>query len=355
MEELEAFVSRLTSSASYVNTLRVGLEPRTILILQGKEFHNDEMPEILRVPEILTKPGPTRRVKGWAPRSMRSKAALPIQDHGNGVHTLVNAQAGVHFTIILKNKKSEFEDFLNKDDVHLIYSGHARWGRGPCFGRGKAPGEEWEEGDPNDLKDTGLFRMGYGYIPVTANEVKKHGYTANLVKADSRPPRDECHPDLRRYLGSLRARKAADIHPDLPPLVKNHDPNQDYWSYGAYDEGKRAKWVILKAGWKDTTTKPHEIGAHYPKCRVFCHFGCSTFKHNYPIVRKKHGWTRDGNERYAYWTTNLADGTETVYWLHHILTYKKWNAFGSWEPSLKYATQKTNRDLARDGNIFRLI
>ena len=56
MEQMEAFVSRLTSVASYVNTLRVGLVPHTILILQGKQFNNDEVSVILQMPTILAKP-----------------------------------------------------------------------------------------------------------------------------------------------------------------------------------------------------------------------------------------------------------------------------------------------------------
>jgi hypothetical protein len=351
---MEAFVSRLTSGASYVNTIRVGLEPRTILILQGKQFHNEEVAEVLQVPLILTKPASERRLGDYAPPAMRKMPILPIEDHGSGVHTLVNADAGVHFTIIVKNKKSEFEAFLDKEDVHLIYCGHARYGRGPCFGKGTEPGEEWEDGDPANLKDTGLFRMGFNYIPVPASEITKKGYTANVMQAVEKPPVSECHPDLRGRLGKLRARTASEIDPKLPPFVRDHDSSLRYWTYVGKAHDKPADYVILRAGWQDTTTKPHELGAHFPKCRVFAHFGCSTYKHNHSIVREKLGWKREDNERYAFFTTATADIRMNVYWLNHILTYKKWNAFESWEPSLKYALKKANRDLARDGVRYRL-
>jgi hypothetical protein len=267
----------------------------------------------------------------------------------------VSAEQGVHFTMLVHTKKSEFETFLNRATVHVIYSGHARWGRGPCFGRGHGPSEEWEDGAAGKKADTGLFRMGYPFIALPTSEIVEHGYTANALEAVDKPASKDCHPDLRPHLYHLRAKTAAQIDPKVVPFVKNKDPNAKFWTYGAYDEGSRRAWLILRAGWTDTTTKPHEIGAHDPTCRVFCHFGCSTFKHNYRIVRKQKGWVREGNDRYAYWLTNLADGRETVYWLHHILTYKKFNAFESWEPSLKYAVQKTNRDLLRDGERYRVI
>jgi hypothetical protein len=351
VEELEAVVGRGTTAASFVNTLRVGLEPRVIAILQGKEFHNDEMWPNLRVPEVLSIPGPARVD---APRSLQRKNMLPIQDHGNGVHTLVNPEAGVHFTILIQTEKTQFETILDTEAVHCIYSGHARWGKGCCFGRGNDPGEEWEEGAAGKTNTTGLFRMGYPFLAVTAAEIVKHGYTANLVRSTITMPRDQCHPDLARKLGRMRARKAAEIDPSFPALVKDYDANHAYWTFRANDDGKKKTWVPLNAGWTDTTSRPHEIGAFDPKCRVFCHFGCSTLKHNYPIVRKRKKWTREGNERYAYWTTSLADGRETIYWLYHILTYKKYNAFQSWEPSLKYALSKTNRDLSRDRSKFRI-
>jgi len=113
--------------------------------------------------------------------------------------------------------------------------------------------------------------------------------------------------------------------------------------------------VVMIAGWIDTLSAPSEIGNFDPACRVFVHMACSTFKHNHPVVRKLKGWKHEGNERYAYWTTDLSDAIGDQYWLQHILTYDKFNAFQSWEKSLEFAKNKSNALLARDGERFRFI
>jgi hypothetical protein len=88
---------------------------------------------------------------------------------------------------------------------------------------------------------------------------------------------------------------------------------------------------------------------------VFAHLGCSTFVHNYRVVRFLKDWRREGNERYAYWTT--ASSYEEAYsrWVTHLVTYGEENAFQSWAPSLAYAVERTNRDLRRMGRRYRII
>jgi hypothetical protein len=97
-----------------------------------------------------------------------------------------------------------------------------------------------------------------------------------------------------------------------------------------------------------------DLGATDVKCRVFCHFGCSTFKHNYPILRKRKGWKRTPDDRFAYWTTASALES-TPYWLHYLFVYPKENAFQSWYPSLQWAVQKTNVKLRNLRHTYRLI
>ena len=103
--------------------------------------------------------------------------------------------------------------------------------------------------------------------------------------------------------------------------------------------------AVLHAGWKGTKSVPDDLGAIDPLCRVFCHFGCSSFKHNYRIVRKEKGWKREGNQKYAYWTTDIAIGVTDIYWLQSILTFPQFNAWDSWQASLDYAVRKTNAAL----------
>src|SRR5262245_60902632 len=65
----------------------------------------------------------------------------------------INHFQRVRFTIEESTSKKQFIDWLKTPDLHVIYMGHARYGRGPCFGaHGIAPNgalvksEDWEEG-----------------------------------------------------------------------------------------------------------------------------------------------------------------------------------------------------------------
>jgi len=354
VEEFEAFVSRATNSSSYVNTLRPGLEHRLIAWLQGKQFHNEDMPAITRIPDILLVPGPQRPPQRGVV-AMRNQQALPIIDHGNGVHTLVNAEQGVHYTLMVRQKKSELEEYMRLENTYLVYAGHARFGRGACFGTGVGPSEEWEDGDPSDTANTGLFRMGFPYIPIPRLEIIEHGYTANAVTADTPIAREDCHPDLVANLRKLKPRTAAQIDPELVGRFKDPDPDRTYWTYNDYDLGKPEIFVLLHAGWQATSTHPHELNEVDLKCRVFCDFGCSTQKHHSPVLRGFKGWQREGDERYAFFTTHVANNIGNVYWLYHTFTYDQWSAFEPWEAGLKYTLQRTNRDLGRDGWPYRYI
>jgi len=83
-------------------------------------------------------------------------------------------------------------------------------------------------------------------------------------------------------------------------LIRNHAPGRRYLAYPAANAWN----IVHHAGWRDTHSHPSEWGAVDVRYRVFCFFGCSSFLHNYPIVRKIARWRREGNERYAYWTTS---------------------------------------------------
>jgi len=76
--------------------------------------------------------------------------------------------------------------------------------------------------------------------------------------------------------------------------------------------------------------------------------GCSTKTHNYLVVRKQKNWKREGDERYAYWTTKPTDFSAGHYWVQNLLTFNEFNAFQPLEKSLKYAFDKTNSMLTKD-------
>jgi len=84
-------------------------------------------------------------------------------------------------------------------------------------------------------------------------------------------------------------------------------------------------------------------------------FGCSTFLHNYPIVRKIAQWRQEGNERYAYWHVNPAYAFTTSRWVANLVTYNVENAFASWEPSLRQAVDRTNSQIRAKRYRYHVI
>jgi hypothetical protein len=255
-----------------------------------------------------------------------------------------------------------------------------RHGRGPCFSPGGlSPGEMWEEGvgnghdqkrknqsggevtddgaelpKPKHPTSDGIFRMASPYIAVEAEEITKHGYTPNLLEAISRPKAADCDPDLQPHIGELKGRAIQEIDPTLVQFLRNPDPSKKWWSYWGYVEKRRALFVVHIAGWQNTLSAPDDIGALTPTCRVFSHVGCSTFKHNYDVVRHQKNWKHEGNERYAYWTTSPSDFAVAHYWVQHWLDYGEFNVFQPLEKSLKNAVKTTNKNLKDDRDKCRV-
>lgn len=281
----------------------------------------------------------------------------------------INHLQGVRFTIEETTSKQQFIDWLKTPDLHVIYMGHARYGRGPCFGaRGidntVSPSvlvktEDWEEGTGSA---SGIFRMGYPYIGIEASEVIGHGYTANPVKeSEGRPAAADCDPDMRGYVSSMRGRTPEQIYPGLINQLRNHQAGDLYWSYPSRD----GMAIVHHAGWRNTFSAPSDLGSIHDatdpdatqmRCRVFAHLGCTTYTHNYPVVRRLASWLRSGNERYAFWTTGLSYPPHAVGpWVRAVIAYNQWNAFASWEASLKWAVQRTKRSIRALGGSYRVI
>jgi hypothetical protein len=376
----DAFVSRTSDGLDHVNTLAPPLEIRRIVVAQGKQFRNGDTGALWSIPEILRLSGKERldaidaiaialgAEAGFAKKHYPSLArlpAVPLIDNPAGGFLHISLRQGVIFSIEVVNTKEEFVKSLLDPGLHLIYSGHARFGRGPCFGAGgKSRGEEWEEGHGKHPNADGIFRMGFPFLSVPADEPIEHGYTANLVKSSVSLTAPDCDPDLRAHLGGLRARTLAEIDKATTSFATKHgfsdtfvdhvrdkDPDATWWTHGRGD----AMRIVLHANWKSTASRPDDLDSLDPLCRVFCHFGCSTFKHNFPVVRKLKGWKKAGNERYAYWTTDVSFGITDIYWLQHLLTFPEFNAGEPWEKSLAYAVRKTNGALASDRQKYRVI
>lgn len=279
----------------------------------------------------------------------------------------INHLQGVRFTIEETTSKTQFIQWLKTPEVHVIYMGHARYGRGPCFGaHGIDPAnpkqllktEDWEQGSDSI---SGIFRMGYPFIGVEVHELLEHGYTARLVKeSEGKPSAADCDPDLRGYLGVMKAKAPDDISSGLSDRLRGHHDGDRYWTY----RGPQGRSVVHHAGWQSTFSPGSDLGtlqnpadpdSSQMLCRAFTHLGCSTYLHNYRVVRKIAKWERDGNERYAYWTTAPSVPHAVGPWVRALIAYNKWNAFESWGPSLEWAVVRTKRSLRALGASYELI
>lgn len=278
---------------------------------------------------------------------------------GHDAGLYFNPVQNVVYVLTVVTSKADYIAAIETPGMIVIYLGHARFGRGPCFGPSPAPGNDWEDG--TDPAMSGIFRMGYPALAVPISDILHHGYTPHLYPAAAgRPAPRDCDPDLLGH--RLHARPVAELHEDpnsveqLAQLMgcATDDPTE-FWSYDAYHGGRMERHVVLQAGWEHTPTEPADLGATSPQCRLFVHLGCSSFIHNYPVLRHFKGWTRQGDDRFAYWTTAPSNTTSLRPLLTNLLTYPHPSAYRPWKPWLRWAIQRTNQDLRRLGNRFRLI
>lgn len=259
---------------------------------------------------------------------------------------------GVDYVIRRIKTRTAFKAALEETGAIVLYDGHARYGRGPCFGRpGAAPGEDWENGTSDAY---GIFRMGYPFIATDVEDIEHHGYTPDLAG----PPVDaidagDCDPDVRPHLGRARPRALRDLRPRLT----HYSANPTVLSYRAYDEGRLKDHVVHRAGWQNTRAPSAlDLGGTTVRCRAFFHLGCSTYRHNYRVMRRSYGWTRQGDDRYAYWTTDVSLGPHTVLMVvYHMLRYGEPSATLPWGPWLEHVVRRTNADLRVSGLGYRLI
>jgi hypothetical protein len=329
-------ISRQHAASSAHSVLAPAYERRLIRVAHGIQFHPDQVYEEWRInphlDSIISRYPNVEKVSNAEYRNHRQRVIFDIQE---------------------TTDKAVFRRWLETPEAHVIYNGHARYGRGPCFGRMEDNDmltEDWGEG--TNRSTTGSFRIGYPFIPVPVSEIEEHGYTAHLLKeSEGVPEADDCHPDLLPYRRSLQPRTPDQLHPGLARYLRGHQSGDRYLAYRSAGSWK----VVHHAGWQNTASAPNDWGGTNIQCRVFCHFGCSTFHHNYPIVRRIAQWTREGNERYAYWTSHLAYSVTASRWVANLVTYNVENAFASWKPSLDHAVARTNRDVRAEGYSYRVI
>ncbi len=254
-----------------------------------------------------------------------------------------NDAQGVLYRLEFKLTKQELKQALETENLHVIYSGHSRYGRGACFDQYDGPvnrtGDQWSDGTNSD---NGLFHLGYPYVAVEEHDMEHHQYHFRPVPVEQpEPPYRERHPDARRRLSriSLPAEIEALVHTD------SMSPSAQY--YAVVRRNKRE--ILLRAGWENTSTTPCDLGATNIQCRCFCHFGCSSRKHFHRIIRRTQykGWRRDNppTTNFCYVTTNPSRPACTAFWLYQLLAYNRNNKSQSWFGSLEHARVAANRQL----------
>lgn len=144
----------------------------------------------------------------FSPRE-RKKLELPVMAmpsrRSGTIYRYKNPKTNIVYKIKIIRSKQEFKESLETPRVVVVYYGHARYGRGPCFGKtgqfDTVPGQNW--GDVEGPSG-GLFRMGYPYLGVFASEILDHQYKARLVPTtvpindpDS-IPKKHLHPWIKR-------------------------------------------------------------------------------------------------------------------------------------------------------------
>jgi hypothetical protein len=332
-----------TGNTGILNLFRLTYETRKIVVGQGLDFRDDD----IRVRQAKGSSEDT--LVEFMQRNFTSNFELTDPTHMQYISDVQQ----VIFLIEITRDKEEFKNALNTPGLHVIYQGHSRYGRGSCFdpvvsSSDYKQGERWEMGD-ND--HNGLYRLGYPYVPIPLDDIEHHHYHFAPVSADEPAPHySERHPEARRYLSRITLPESLRGFV-IPEFVSS---SNRYWGYRRGNETN----ILMYAGWEDTLSSPFDLGATEMKCKVFCHFGCSSRLHYWKIVRKSpyKNWARDvpPTDKFAYFTTAPATYVCSCYWLFYLLNYTEVNNYRSWWNSLEYAKRNANRLLRSERKGWRL-
>lgn len=329
---------------------------RLIVLAQGIEKHNKNIPERWRIPDYL------EEQLGSEVLPDSGKLALQVSDDRRTTQYKSVAQH-INYTIKLITRKDEFKKYLTgkeeeigfqPDKVMVIYNGHSRYGRGACFGDLPADTEDWSNG--SNIEVNGLFRMAYPHVPIPVADIIKHGYTCRPVRVPvnkKKPKRIDCHYDIRARYSKLKPFTLKEIHKDLHKYVKRANLEDKFWGLDMKFHGKLKRYVVLHAGWDKTDTTPYDLGGTELNCKVFGHFGCSSFKHFNRVVRKFKKWRRG----FFYCTSASTKADDAAYWIFHVLDYKTSESEKlppKWSSILPYAVVKTNDSLSKGGRNYEI-
>lgn len=357
-------------------------ETRIIVYAQGIDFHDDDFREQEEIFPELKSPFDFLKKKlvdkfiivedSVSIRKVLNENKLEKLGSVRKIGKYTSEKQKVKFVIIQLVSKKDFTLALETEvpPLHVIYAGHSRYGRGACFdtntGLADEKGNQWENGVKGKEEDSGLFRLGFPYVPVSLKDLAHHEYNFTPCPVENGEPPNERNPPFSRHLYARKGAlekidlKQVKFNEKLPPI--NLETNSRLLSSIGKYYGltiKKERHLLLRAGWepsnkendvKDPCLSSPNLGKTELKCMVLCLFSCDTRIHFWDIVRRQEykGWKkpRPPTEKYAYFT-NWADhpGLVTSNWLYHLLTYKKENKFKPWVGSLEYAKAMANNEL----------
>ena len=346
LKPLDVHVARAAANALKVNVVNLNFEIRELVVAQGLQFHNNDVEGRLRF--LAQKDPSALSVLGQMtiPRSLANDFSdIVIRDDNNAV--FISDAQRVEFRIRVINTKDAFKTALETPGIHVIYCGHARWGRGACFGPDlpidlansdgrDITGDNWEMG--SDPVKFGLFRMGHPFVGVPFIELDEHKYRMRPV-----PTSQKVNPaDIDSALtnpNSLRPIKLRGTR--FESLIL--DPVVDTYFECTTVEGPG---LLLFADFQNSASQPSDLGATDIQCRCFTNLGCESFDHFHSILRTRKGFTRTETEGFAYFTTDLCDNRFPRQYIGSLFEFPERNDFKSWFPSLEFAVKRTNQKVA---------
>jgi hypothetical protein len=328
-------------------------EVRTLAVAQGLDFTNAQ----------FRKDGANDLIIPDKVQERLKKRNLELLETSGTTFAYYSGEQGVLYNVQLIYDKTEFKKALETPDLHVIYSGHSRIGRGPCFGPDvfKQPGEQWENGDD---ENTGLFRMGYPFVPVPVSDISEHGYTAFAVPSDVSIDKADCHPMLQASYGKKQEFTIDELESKLDkshrkPRWHVEDPDQLFKKFWGVDmvsvAGINERHAVLYADWEQSQTDPLDLGATDVQCKVLCVFACSTQMHFAKVLRDRKQWAQSDDDGFGFFTTEAAAMDIAPSWIYHLFTYNKYSANQPLKDLLEYVRGKTNQDLIAAGRNYKVM
>jgi hypothetical protein len=364
LKPLDVHVARAAANALKLNVVNTNFEIRELVVAQGIQFHNDDVERRIRFLARNNPAGLADLNQFTIPRSLANDFPdIVIQDDNNAV--FISDTQRVEFRIRVINTKDAFKTALETPGIHVIYSGHARWGRGPCFGpdlpvdltdkNGQdMTGDNWEMG--SDPVKFGLFRMGHPFVGLPFQELDEHKYRMRPVPTTVKvnPADIDKSLTIPSSLRPLNLRGTRFEEFILDPIV------DAYWGCTTVE----GPGLLLFAGFENTPPlpppfisppQPMDLGATNIQCRCFSVLGCETFDHFHSILRTRKGFTRTETEGFAYFTTDISNNRLWRLYIGSLFEFPERNDFKPWFPYLEFAVKRTNQKLAALREKYRLI